>query len=120
MGGTRDRKLVIKEMKPVYRRLKSKNGETLVETLAATLLVSLAMIAFSVMLSTTANIITSSRDTINNYIKSGGSNIDGKLTVYRDGSNKEIKFTDEQGASSIDIKANKFEHGIVSYHKNNS
>ncbi len=107
-------------MKPVYRRLKSKNGETLVETLAATLLVSLAMIAFSVMLSTTANIITTSRDTINNYIQSGGSEIGGTLTVYRDyrnGSNEIIKFTDEQDKSSIDIEANLFEHGIVSYHK---
>lgn len=105
-------------MKPAYRRLRSKNGETLVETLAATLLVSLAMIAFSVMLSTTANIITTSRDTINNYIQSGGRDIGGgKLTVYRDGSNKEIKFTDEQDNSWIDIEANLFEHGIVSYHK---
>ena len=104
-------------MKPEYRRLKSKNGETLVETLAATLLVSLAMIAFSVMLSTTANIITTSRDTINNYIQSGGSDIGGTLTVYRDGSNEIIKFNDEQDKSSIDIEANLFEHGIVSYHK---
>ncbi len=107
-------------MNPAYRRLKSKNGETLVETLVATLFVSLAMIAFSVMLSTTANIITTSRDTINNYIQSSGSKIGGTLTVYRDGSNKEINFTDEQGDSSIDITANLYERGntkIISYHK---
>ena len=118
-------------MKPVYRRLKSKNGETLVETLAATLLVSLAMIAFSVMLSTTANIITTSRDTINNYIKSENKYIDPDpdsndnfvevKRVNSDLSEDNIKFTDSSG-DKIKITPNVFERGnnikIVSYHKN--
>ena len=107
-------------MKPVYRRLKSKNGETLVETLAATLLVSLAMIAFSVMLSSTANIITTSRDTINKYIESDSYDTKpGKVKVI-DSSGNVIRFTDGPGDGSIGIKADLFEHGIVSYHKNNS
>lgn len=117
-------------MKPAHRRLKSKNGETLVETLAATLLVSLAMIAFSVMLSTTANIITTSRDTINNYIQSENKYIDSDSNdsvkvkrVNSDLSEDDIKFTDSSG-DEIKITPNLFERGnnikIVSYHKNNS
>ena len=125
MGGTRDRKLVIKDMKPVYRRLKSKNGETLVETLAATLLVSLAMIAFSVMLSSTANIITTSRDTINQYINiksesyAAKTGPKGKVEIRGD-SNEPVKFTDGS-EDRIDITADVFERGnnikIVSFHK---
>lgn len=122
-------------MNPAYRRLKSKNGETLVETLAATLLVSLAMIAFSVMLSTTANIITTSRDTINNYIKSENKYIDSDPdsdsndnfvevkrvnSVNSNLSEDNIKFTDSSG-DKIKITPNVFKRGnnikIVSYKK---
>ena len=119
-------------MKPAFRKLKSTNGETLVETLVATLVVSLAMIAFSMMLSSTVNIITVSRDTINRYINSEGSipkdgpdgpdGPDGTVKIIRvdsNGKENEVKFT-YGSDKSIEIKADLFEHGnrnIISYHK---
>ena len=94
----------------LVRKLRNRGGETITEVLVAVLIAAVALVLLAGMITTTANLIDSSRTKVHGYAekdlalaeKSGTDAKEGSVVVKCGGSG--VKLTDSSSSSSIAVK----------------
>lgn len=77
--------------KAIMKKLRSRSGETLAETLVALLIAAVALVMLASMISSTTGIVTQSKETIETYYaanntvaEQGGASTSGSVTIAGD------------------------------------